>query len=775
MYQQFFLKHLSKSISRNGEVKGLCPFHDDTKASFFANIKTGQAICHGCNWKGNALTFAKKRNISFEEVPGYKTKNNILKGQIAKTYQYFDENQRLLYEIVRMVPKAFRARHPDDKRKWIWNLKGVQRILYKLPSVIKSQQVIIVEGEKDVDKLTELALVATTNPGGAGKWRKEYNHFFKDKEVVLIPDNDQIGKDHIKKIADNLQGLAKSIKMVELPDVGPKGDVSDYLEQHSKDDLMQLIHNSLEYQSKNSLENEIDEEQINILDKYSNLEVLGENENGNIFFYSMDTKKLREINLSKMTNYDFISLAGIQPSDDLSLLKQSIAFKARMKQLNENAKIGQGIWYLENKLLVVNGDEASVYDGISDSIKINLPQWKNYLIEFQHDKKWFAFDFNSHKSGDVFDRIKKIVQQWNWSDENDSTILTALIMATPFQMIWSWRPHIYITGQYATGKTAFLKLLESIYGNLSLKLDGNNTEAGLYQNLKNNMFCLLLDEFEKNTQNREQILKLLRASSKGGQLARGTRYGKPQNYKLIHMVWLASIEVAMKEAADLSRFIILRLKKYSPDQKLQVTSSEELKEIFTEIILTGLKHYKDFKTCQDEIINNYHGNLNSRLVECYSVPLAIIQTLNKGNAEEFLKFYEENHVKHQTQEDEERLIECIINSKITIRNDGKYYNNRQITYESTIGDLIEKTKANQELNKNLNLYGISVTKSKEKSVVAFHANSIETKILYKTEWAGLGIKDILLRVNGAFEKSLKLSGRTQRTICIPIEEILKDE
>jgi hypothetical protein len=39
----------------------------------------------------------------------------------------------------------------------------------------KSPEVIIVEGEKDVENLQILAFRATTAPIGCGKWRPEYN------------------------------------------------------------------------------------------------------------------------------------------------------------------------------------------------------------------------------------------------------------------------------------------------------------------------------------------------------------------------------------------------------------------------------------------------------------------------------------------------------------------------------------------------------------------------------------------------------------------------
>src|SRR5262245_18843335 len=96
-------------------------------------------------------------------------------GKIVARYPYHDETGDLLYQVVRYEPKTFRPLKPDGT----WNLKGVRRVLYNLPALIEAvaneQPVIVVEGEKDVESLRRLNIVATTNPGGAGKWQVEYS------------------------------------------------------------------------------------------------------------------------------------------------------------------------------------------------------------------------------------------------------------------------------------------------------------------------------------------------------------------------------------------------------------------------------------------------------------------------------------------------------------------------------------------------------------------------------------------------------------------------
>ena len=97
-------------------------------------------------------------------------------------------------------------------------------------------RVFIVEGEKDVDSLTALGLVATCNPGGAGKWSKLSDTSVLDgRRVVIIPDADDPGKRHAWEVASALQGKAAEIKTVNLP--GAK-DVSDWIKAGGTADLL---------------------------------------------------------------------------------------------------------------------------------------------------------------------------------------------------------------------------------------------------------------------------------------------------------------------------------------------------------------------------------------------------------------------------------------------------------------------------------------------------------------------------------------------------------
>jgi len=138
----------------------------------------------------------------------------------------------LLFQAVRYEPKGFSQRRPAASGTWVFSLDGVRRVLYRLPEVLAAavgKTIWLVEGEKDADALAALGAAATTSPMGAGKWSDEYGDALAGANVALLPDNDAVGLSHAHRVAASLQGRAKRVRVVALPGLPPKGDISDWL------------------------------------------------------------------------------------------------------------------------------------------------------------------------------------------------------------------------------------------------------------------------------------------------------------------------------------------------------------------------------------------------------------------------------------------------------------------------------------------------------------------------------------------------------------------
>ena len=180
--------------------------------------------------------------------------------KIVAVYDYVDELGRLVFQVVRKEPKEFLQRRPDVRGGWIWNTKGCPVLPYRLPELLEAAStggtVFVVEGEKDANAAFEIGLVATCNARGAGKWMDEHSEYLRGADVVLVPDNDQPGRDHVAKVANSLRAKASRIRIVELK--GAK-DLSDWIAAgHTANELMRLCEAAGPWEPKGSRKPAVD-------------------------------------------------------------------------------------------------------------------------------------------------------------------------------------------------------------------------------------------------------------------------------------------------------------------------------------------------------------------------------------------------------------------------------------------------------------------------------------------------------------------------------------
>ena len=153
-----------------------------------------------------------------------KANGNGSLGRLVATFDYHGESGQVLFQVRKYQhpgskDKDFRQFRPDGHGGWIANTNGVKKPLYRLPDLLAAdpaRTVFIAEGEKDCESLRKLGLVATTNCGGAGKWKREYSEALRGRRCAILPDNDGPGRAHAEQVAKSLAGLAASVKVVTL-------------------------------------------------------------------------------------------------------------------------------------------------------------------------------------------------------------------------------------------------------------------------------------------------------------------------------------------------------------------------------------------------------------------------------------------------------------------------------------------------------------------------------------------------------------------------------
>jgi putative DNA primase/helicase len=244
--------HIETSQGRQWSAR--CPAHEDRKPSLSVTLgEDGRILlcCHAnCTAEEVVTRLGLKMRDLFPPGDGRAAGKDKL-GPIVATYDYTDEAGCLLFQVTRHSPKDFRQRRrarPSDppgkvRDGWVWGRGGVPPVLYRLPQLLNAppdRTVFVAEGEKDVDNLVRIGLVATTNPGGAAKqrqdgrpaekkWLPSFNPAFRGRRVVILADNDDPGRAHAATVLASLRGVAAAVAVLELPGLPKKGDVSDWL------------------------------------------------------------------------------------------------------------------------------------------------------------------------------------------------------------------------------------------------------------------------------------------------------------------------------------------------------------------------------------------------------------------------------------------------------------------------------------------------------------------------------------------------------------------
>ncbi|MCZ6689947.1 MAG: hypothetical protein O7H41_10120 [Planctomycetota bacterium] len=252
---RLFAEHGAKRVN-DVEIKFLCPLHDDKKSlSGTWNTQKHTGHCFGC-----AGTWGVLRML---EILGMEPQNSKGGGGAILIARYIYEdcdvngNWKTVYEMRKYRPgfhndpKGNYPFHPCPESKYedgfTVGLGGkkercscarVPTVLYRsreLAAAAPSEIVFIPEGEKDVDSVQRLGLVATCNWGGAGKWKankqgREWANQMKGRCVVLLNDNDEPGRNHVQQVASALHGIVREIRLLDLSksyQLKKGGDVSD--------------------------------------------------------------------------------------------------------------------------------------------------------------------------------------------------------------------------------------------------------------------------------------------------------------------------------------------------------------------------------------------------------------------------------------------------------------------------------------------------------------------------------------------------------------------
>ncbi len=760
--------------------------NDKTLGSFKINIEKGLWADFASGEKGDiidlfcfienttVLDLLKKYNL-FESIPKKELKPSFFSKKYNKKadsiYTYHSINGDILGYTCRfnhsdgkkdILPYRFDA----EKNYYTW--KGFQepRPLYNLHYLIRNN-CLIVEGEKTADyvqKILGKEWAVITWCGGCHAINKtDWKPLEKFKSIYIWPDNDEDGKTAAIRIKEILGNRAH---IVNLPDKLPKA--WDLADSNENEWPREKILSQLKYKPKKHK---------------SAFKILGMSEGKNYFLsgnriYSFSPSEIKKSNLlylAPMSYWEdnYKGSKGVcwdSVANHLAQLSKSI------NNFNFELLRGRGAWEDSGKYIYHLGDKLYHQNCIYELDEFE----SDNIYELSRPIKINLNNILSEKEGMKF---IDILNSFSWTNNISGLLLAGWLVCAPICGALKWRSNIWITGEHGSGKSWILKnIATKIIKETSLCVQGSTTEAGIRQELKNDSLPIIFDEIENINANAaeriEQILEMARTSSSenDAKILKGGSGGKSTSYKLRTMFLFSSINVSLKQTADISRICVLELQKSNSKNLEQLNEiinfiNEDFCNKFLAKIISSLdiiiKNIDIFRECAGEFFSNQRkgDQIGTLLGAAFSLTFG--GYISKEYAISLLKTYNYSGLQEEDSDsDSDKCLKYLLS--YTIR----------IGLENVpIGSLINYLFGEKEFQNilendaviNLKAYGIIVLKNEKRVIIANKHPKLDY-IFKGTQFDG-GYSNIIKRKSGSKPEGEKrfASGIKSRAWSIPWE------
>ena len=521
------------------------------------------------------------------------------------------------------------------------------------------------------------------------------------------------------------------------------------------------------------------------------LDVLGEQPGREIVVFSQ-RKTDRIVKISQLKYADLLQIAGpvvkervhVGPdgppgSHHFERVKEAVALLAGQQRLRDTTIRGAGVWPGDGgRLVLVGRGEAAVWSPADKSIeRAEKPKAAGLLLDLDTSPRWYdhaelaghlAAAENAIWRQDAVDELHGILSLWRWKTPGAASLLTGLVLATWVQTAWRWRPHVALTGESSAGKSSFLIALAGIFGKMA-HLKGKPSEAGLRQTLGNRAAAVLIDELEAG-RHRKQVLELLRTSSTGIRIPRGTMGQGGAEYGLQHLCWISAIELGIDRQPDANRYLIMEMLPPTArgrEEYRRLPTDDALTALGRRLLAVAVWACRDAMALADRLKTREIVGHDPRGVESLTVPAAMLgvaTALSEGAAGEMLDWLAGQVEREPGREpDHAQLVHAILGSTVSLEKG----------QQATVAQLLTCTTGGfSETFGPLERVGIAMVAddnsrrefAEDKTGVFFDHKTVLRYLLKDTDWASQQIDTLLLRLESAKRSRRRLGGRNVRGI-----------
>jgi hypothetical protein len=533
------------------------------------------------------------------------------------------------------------------------------------------------------------------------------------------------------------------------------------------------------------------------------LHVLGEYGDGSVEVFSGLRRKLSTVrSVSRFSYSDLLQVAGdvakrfvydgkaASESVDarkrsMSDVRNALGLEAGRCRLTSRAVLGIGQWRLESSpaTVVVDAGRAAVWDG-KTLTDVDVPRVGDQVLDFAPGEPWCDFgrlrrDLATARADGpaLLDSLETLFAHWNWRFPQDAKITAALALATWVQTLWEERPLVFITGSTYTGKSLlFDKVLDGFFGRLLLHSGVDISAAGLRQHVGNTAVAVLLDEMERS-KHRSEVMELLRTSTRGGRVYRGTANQRGVRFSLRHITWSAATESGLRKEQDKNRFITMELERMpAGGARIPLPPPPQLDALGAKALAVALAFVDDALALYRDAVETPVPGVPGRVVDCFAVPAcmsaAVRGTGLPGARALLAEFVGDRFSDTPAVREEEDLLRDILESLVPVGGG----------HSVSVNEVINSDDAYAACRDAVERHGVGLAWThrgrRPDSVAGYEGLFINTSaclqhLLGRNErWRGTDIESVLRRLPGAARTQHQLAGGRGRGVLIPAQAVL---
>lgn len=260
---RLILSHFTVVKIVNGVAYCICPGHKDDKPSLHISMGDKKIILDckaNCSYRDILAAVGLKPEQLYYDY--YNRPENTKR--VSKKQYWLEKYSQARYDFhnistgvcthtkYRIVDRDGKKQFPqgyyDENNVWIDGLSGIDTSLSvfcngrikQLQQAIKQGTLICyTEGEKDCLTLWRYGYISFTC-GAVRTFKQAILPYLKGANVIVFGDNDNPGRADADRIAGLINTVGRA-RVIIPPDVPEKGDITDYMSNHTKEDLQRLI------------------------------------------------------------------------------------------------------------------------------------------------------------------------------------------------------------------------------------------------------------------------------------------------------------------------------------------------------------------------------------------------------------------------------------------------------------------------------------------------------------------------------------------------------